>query len=283
MKKITIKSPAKINFGLNIVSKREDGFHNLETIFYPISLCDLMIFEKSDSFYFETDSEELNTTLKDNLIMKSVKLMEQASRKKINVRIRLEKYMPIGAGLGGGSSNAATTMVSLNELLHLNISTEKMKELALKIGSDVPFFFKPKPFYAEGRGEILNRINFNITKPILLVNPNIHISTKWAYSLVTPKKSDVDLASLEKMDIQNYSELNGIVLNDFEEPVFAKYPELRMLKEKLYELNAEFALMTGSGSTLFAIFPDLPSAEKAKDSLPANYFRYIHFEDISED
>ncbi|HPO54590.1 MAG: 4-(cytidine 5'-diphospho)-2-C-methyl-D-erythritol kinase [Ignavibacteriaceae bacterium] len=275
MKKVTIKSQAKINFGLNVVSKREDNYHNLETIFYPVSLSDIMIFEKSDNFYFETDSEELNATIDSNLISRAVRALEQVSRKKMNIIIHLQKHIPIGAGLGGGSSNAATTLLALNELLHLNISNDKIRELALSLGSDVPFFLKPKTSYAEGRGEILHRIHFEIQKPVLIVNPMIHISSRWAYSKITPKPSEFNLKTLDKNKIVNFSELKGKVKNDFEEAVFIEYPEIAELHGKLYELGAEFVLLSGSGSSLFAIFPDIRSAHSASMQMPENYFKYI--------
>lgn len=275
MKKVTIKSQAKINLGLNIVSKREDGYHNLETIFYPISLADIMIFERSDSFYFETDSEELNATIENNLISRAVRALEHAARKKMNIIIHLQKHIPIGAGLGGGSSNAATTLLALNELLHLNISNEKIREIALSLGSDVPFFLKPKPSYAEGRGELLHRIHFEIGKPMLIVNPMIHISSRWAYSQITPKASEFSLKSLDKNKTINFSELKGKVKNDFEEAVFLQHPEIGMLHTKLYELGAEFVLLSGSGSSVFAIFPDIRTAHFASLQLPENYFKHI--------
>lgn len=275
MKKVTIKSQAKINLGLNIVSKREDGYHNLETIFYPISLADIMIFERSDSFYFETDSEELNATIDSNLISRAVRALEQTARKKMNIIIHLQKHIPIGAGLGGGSSNAATTLVALNELLHLNISNEKIREIALSLGSDVPFFLKPKTSYAEGRGELLHRIHFEIGKPVLIVNPMIHISSRWAYSQIIPQASEFSLKSLDNNKIVNFSELKGKVKNGFEEAVFLNYPEISVLHTKLYELGAEFVLLSGSGSSVFAIFPDIRAAHFASLQMPENYFKHI--------
>jgi 4-diphosphocytidyl-2-C-methyl-D-erythritol kinase len=290
MQRIIIKSPAKINFGLNIISKRDDGFHNIETIFYPINLCDIITFEKSNSFAFNTNSVMLKKEIENNLIIKALRLIERHINKKINVSIQLEKNIPIGAGLGGGSSNAAHTLLSINELFDLKIPDEKIKEFSLILGSDVPFFLKSIPSFAKSRGEILNPIDFEINKPILIINPGIHISTKWAYENIKPKKPLYTLGSIKKIDPTNFNSYKEKIVNDFEDLVFANFPFLKEIKEKLYSHGAQFALMSGSGSTIFGIFGSLSEAKKTEKIFSGkddhndffkkypdkSYFTYIH-------
>ncbi len=274
---ITLKSFAKINFGLNILSKRPDGYHNIETIFYPIQLHDELIIQKSNSSLFESNIEILNSNA-DNLIIKAKQKLEEYVNKTFSVKIILKKYIPLGAGLGGGSSNAASTLIALNKLYNLGLSGKNLFNIAVQLGSDVPFFLNSVPSFAQGKGEILKKINFEIPYPILVINPGIHVSTPWAYSKVIPEKPKLSLNSIIDNGINNFSELKDKVNNDFEEIVFEKYPEIKELKQSLYDLGAEFALMTGSGSTLFGVFPNLDEAKKAADILAANYFTFIHFE-----
>jgi len=274
MNKIVIKSPAKINFGLNIVSKREDGFHNIGTIFYPIELHDVLTFKKAGQLSF-TSNNELIQNDENNLVIKAVRLVEQLVNRKLTVSIELEKNIPIGAGLGGGSSNAAQTLLSINEFFDLQIKEVVLKELALQLGSDVPFFLHPASAFASSRGELLSPIDFEITKPLLLVNPGIHISTQWAYKNIVPQKPECSLSSLNLHAVQNFSSLNGKVTNDFEKVAFAAYPILAEIKKALFDFKAEFALMSGSGSTMFGIFPHYDLALAAQQYFSKKYFTYL--------
>ncbi len=274
MKRIEIKAPAKINIGLNIVSKREDGYHNLETFFYPIhDLFDHIIFEKADSFSFKCTLPELDNGT--NLVIKAVRLLEEIKKIHFNVNIICEKNIPVGAGLGGGSSDAAAVLLSLNEMYHLGLKYEELVTLALLLGSDVPFFLKSKPAAGKSRGEILTHLPVEIDRYILLINPRIHISTGEAFSKITPSPSNVEyekIFSVQKPDFKNA--LNGI-RNDFEESVFASHPVIKEIKEKMYESGSCFSLMSGSGSTVYGFFNTLEEAEKAKSQFPGNYFRFI--------
>jgi len=274
MNKIVIKSPAKINFGLNIVSKREDGFHNIGTIFYPIELHDVLTFKKAGQLSF-TSNNELIQNDENNLVIKAVRLVEQLVNRKLTVSIELEKNIPIGAGLGGGSSNAAQTLLSINEFFDLQIKEVVLKELALQLGSDVPFFLHPASAFASSRGELLSPIDFEITKPLLLVNPGIHISTQWAYKNIVPQKPECSLSSLNLHAVQNFSSLNGKVTNDFEKVAFAAYPILAEIKKALFDFKAEFSLMSGSGSTMFGIFPHYDLALAAQQYFSKKYFTYL--------
>lgn len=275
MKRIEIKSPAKINIGLNIISKRSDGYHNLQTLFYPIyDLYDVLTFEKADEFTFTSDNDELRND-NNNLIIKAVRLLEKTSGKKLNASINLEKKLPMGAGLGGGSSNAATTLISLNELFFLGIKYEQLIKLALELGSDVPFFLRTRPAIGTSRGEILNYIDIDIDKPVLIVNPGIHISTREAFGNITPGAPQDDYTKLPTGKFTELKQLKNWVTNDFEKYVFGEYEEIKKIKEKLYADGAEFALMSGTGSTVYGIFDKEEDAVRCKDSFPENYFTFV--------
>ena len=278
MEKVTVKTPAKINFGLNVVSKRPDGFHNIETIFYPIDIFDVITFSESDEFIFETDNETLNSE-KDNLIIKAKLVLEDFTKKKLNLKIHLSKKIPIGAGLGGGSSDAAAVLKTLNKLFGLGVDSLKLNEIAAKIGSDVPFFLNPYPSFASSRGEVLEQIEFKIDYSIFLINPGIFVSTKWAYEKVMPAKPDLSLLDSYKRGRLKLENFKKYIKNDFEKPVMEEFQAIRKLKDELYEMGADFALMSGSGSSLFAIFRNPVLAAEAKEFYENQYFTYSQIPD----
>lgn len=250
---------AKINIGLRITGKRSDGFHNLQTIFYPVCLCDAIEFVVPER-PMKDDILRVTGVLSDtspanNLVLKAVRKIREV-RNIPFLRIHLLKAIPVGAGLGGGSSDAATILKSLNRHLYLEISDEKLKEISLELGSDCPFFIESNPAFAEGRGELLTPV-----KPlpeglhILLVNPGIHINTREAYSYCTPKQPDTNLKELYILDI---SEWKNLIINDFEELIFKKHPQIAAIKKKLYEMGAVYSSMSGSGSIVYGIFHRKP-------------------------
>ncbi len=275
MEKLILKSNAKINLGLNIVSKRKDGFHNLETIFYPINLFDEITFTKSNNFSFISSDTNLNKETT-NLIIKSKEALESYFGIEIPVDIFLKKNIPIGAGLGGGSSNAASTLLALINLYNLQIEPQPLQNIALKLGSDVPYFLNPVPSFAESRGEILSPINLKLDKYLLVVNPGIHISTKWAFNLITPTQPLTSLKSLtnySKIEIEN---LISFASNDFEKIVFDHFPEVKEIKEKMMQFDAVFSMMTGTGSTVWGMFDDEEAAFQTELYFKCkNYFTYI--------
>ncbi len=275
MNHIEIKAPAKINIGLNITSRRPDGYHNIETIFYPIhDLFDVIKITKSKTSSFRCNVKEIDIDM-NNLILAAKNKLEKYSGKKLNVDIYCEKNVPIGAGLGGGSSDAAATLISLNEMFELGIKYDEMLKIALELGSDVPFFVKAKPAYAGGRGEELEPINLSIEYPIILINPNIHVSTKEAFANVTPIKSKHKLTTAFTDSKIDFEYLKKHVKNDFEFSVFAKYPLLLEIKNKLNSLGAKFTIMSGSGSTIYAIFGNINQARMVYNSFPNNYFKFL--------
>ena len=227
---------------------------------------------------FETDNESLKSE-KDNLIMKAKSELEDYSKKELNVNIHLSKKIPIGAGLGGGSSDAAAVLKALNKLFRLNIDSPKLNEMAAKIGSDVPFFLNPYPSFASSKGEVLEQIDFKIDYSIFLINPGIFVSTKWAYEKVIPAKPDLSLLESYKrgrLKLENFKEY---IKNDFEKPVMEEFQAIRKLKDELYEMGADFALMSGSGSSLFAIFRNPVLAAEAKEFYENQYFTYSQIPD----
>lgn len=275
MKQILMNSPCKINLGLNIIRKRSDGYHDLQTIFYPLQLCDKITYRISSSFSFNTNDPKLNLDGENNLIVKAVRQLERISGKSLRAEISLEKNIPIGAGLGGGSSNAAITLLAINELFNLKISKEKLNESAINLGSDVPFFLQHLPAYAESRGEKLSPCYFSIPYYILLINPGIHISTKWAYEHVTPQEPDHSLLQLIKGKEKLTPDMFQYFKNDFEPAVFDAFPEISRIKTSLYDMGAKFALMSGSGSSVFGLFDFQDAALKAKTKLAGKYFLYL--------
>jgi len=275
MKNIKLNAPAKINLGLNIVSKRKDGFHNLETFFYPIeSLHDKITFQKAKTYSFVSNNKLLQQE-KNNLITSAHNLLEKYSKKKLNVKIILDKKIPIGAGLGGGSSDAATTLVGLNKLFELNIDDDKLITFALTLGSDIPFFIKGKAAIGKSRGEVLEYSNIKINKPILIVNPGIHISTKNIFNEIIPNRSKFNYDSFLESSNIDFSLLKNNLSNDFEYFVFNKYPEIKNIKDCMYKVDALFSLMSGTGSTVYGIFNSSKDAQICFNLLPTKYFKII--------
>lgn len=275
MEKLVIQTPAKINFGLHIIEQRPDKYHNIETIFYPIKLYDTLTFEESDHFEVITNSNELNEN-KFNLIIEAKDLLQSYTDIKMDVKITLDKKIPIGAGMGGGSSDAAATLIGLIKLYEININEDLLKKFALQIGSDVPFFLNPVPSLAFARGEDLIPLdNFSIDFNILLIYPNINISTKWAFSKLKLAAHDFSLREITPELWKDTKRMRSLVRNDFERSVFGHFPVLSEIKKKLYSLHAQYVLMTGTGSTIFALFRNKDEAANAKAVFEEKFFTFL--------
>jgi 4-diphosphocytidyl-2-C-methyl-D-erythritol kinase len=273
---IEIKAPAKINIGLNILSKRNDGYHNLSTLFYPIDdLYDTLTFRPSNRFEFICNETTIPQD-DSNIVVKAKQLLELTCGKSINVKITLEKRIPSQAGLGGGSSDAAATLISLNEMFKLNLKHDQLIHLALLLGSDVPFFIKAKPAIGTSRGEILECIDLEIKEPIVLINPKINISTKEAYQNIIPAEVQFDYHDLIKDGKFDLITAKNILKNDFEQYVFKCYTEIGDLKQSLYDSGALFSGLSGSGSTVFGIFPNFEEAAVAAKIFSNRYFIFIN-------
>ncbi len=275
MNEIVVKSPAKINIGLNIISKREDGFHNLETIFYPLNLFDEIRFAKSDKFSFTSNDNNLNKETT-NLIIRAKELLENEFGIPLSVDVFLNKNIPIGAGLGGGSSNAASALNSLIKLFNIEIDKNHLSKLALKLGSDVPYFLNPVASFAESCGEVLFPINLLLHKYILIVNPGIHVATKWAFGLIKPKMPASSMKSLISKSKIEIEEVMRSASNDFEKIIFEHFPEIKEIKEKMSHFGAKYCMMTGTGSTIWAMFDEPEDAYQTELYFKyKNYFTFI--------
>ncbi|OGU58244.1 MAG: 4-(cytidine 5'-diphospho)-2-C-methyl-D-erythritol kinase, partial [Ignavibacteria bacterium RBG_13_36_8] len=244
--------------------------------FYPIhDLFDTLIIEKSDYFSFSCRGN-LHISDDSNLVIKAVRLLEDITKQKLNVKIILEKNIPIGGGLGGGSSDAAATLLSLNKMFEIGFDYNRLLDLALELGSDVPFFLNPKPSIGKSRGEVLEEINFKMNGTMLIINPNIHISTKEAFQNIIPREPEYSYENIVKIWNENPSRIKQILRNDFEKNIFHKYSVIEQIKKELYKSGAIYALMSGSGSTVFGIFNDRESALIAINNFPNDYFKFIH-------
>ena len=242
---------AKINIGLSIIEKRSDGFHNLESCFYPVGWSDVLEIIPAKKLSFKSSGIEIPGNPESNLCLKAYHLVNQ-NFKLPPVMIHLHKIIPIGAGLGGGSANCAVTIKTLNELFELNMSVEMMENYARQLGSDCAFFIQNKPKFCFGKGDKFEEIKVDLSgKFIILVNPNIHISTAEAYSGVKPQKTNIDLKKILQTPVNQWVD---VVKNGFENHLLPKYPVIETIKNSLYVHGAEYASMTGSGSTVFGIF-----------------------------
>jgi len=241
---------AKINIGLNIESKRSDGYHNISSVFYPIHNCyDILEIIESSEFKFTSSGITIPKGI--NLCEKAFNIIQL--KYAINpVHIHLHKNIPIGAGLGGGSSDAAFTLKSLNEIFHLNISNDELEKLAISLGADCPFFIENRPKIINGIGDVMKNIDLDLSNyKIILMNSDIHISTKEAYNNVSVYSSEVSIEDLIFHPINSWKKT---IKNDFEQKLFLKYPVLAETKKNLYSNGAVYASMTGSGSVIYGMF-----------------------------
>ncbi len=260
----------KINIGLNVVEKREDGFHNIETLLYPIEVEDILEIrpnEKGETSITLTGLPIKTKSNSDNLCIKAYNLLKKDFPDLPNVDIHLHKIIPMEAGLGGGSSDAAFTLQLLNFVFELNLSLVQLDKYAQKLGSDCAFFVYNIPAYAFEKGNRLAPTTLSLRgKSILLVKPNVSISTAEAYQGVVAKESEYDL--LNVVESRPIAQWRHLIKNDFEENVFKNYPELKEIKDKLYEIGALYAQMSGSGSTIYGIF----DKDLSEDEI--NLFKY---------
>lgn len=246
---------AKINIGLNITDKRADGFHNIESCFYPIPWHDVLEIIPAKEMNFTSYGIKIPGDASTNLCLKAYELVK-SDFKIPPVNIYLQKIIPIGAGMGGGSSDAAFTLKTLNTLFDLKLSNIQLIEYAKQLGSDCAFFIENKPVIALEKGEVFQNTSLSLTgKTIVAIYPNLHISTKEAYSNVTPFKREVDLSTLLKKPITNW---NTTIINDFEKGIIKNYPTIQHIKEELDKQGAIYSSMTGSGSTVFGVFEKEP-------------------------
>lgn len=267
----------KINLGLHIVRKRDDGYHALETVFYPLPVRDALevvnrqpaavnhesaIVNREPAYegqvQFTVTGLPVNGKPEDNLCIKAFNLLKKDFAQLPGINMHLHKAIPMGAGLGGGSADGAFTLILLNEKFQLGISQQQLLDYALQLGSDCPFFIINKPCYATGRGEALEPVALDLSAySFMLVHPGIHINTGWAFSQLSPAPSQRSLKQIVQQPVKTW---RTELVNDFEAPVCGHHPELAAIKEQLYNAGALYASMTGSGSCFYGIF--------RKDQLP---------------
>ncbi len=261
---IKVYPNAKINLGLHVVEKRQDGFHNIETIFVPIPLHDVLeihLLEKAShggqDVLLEVGGVLADEDVEDNLVVKAYRLLQKDFALP-PIHIRLEKHIPTGAGLGGGSADCAFMIKTLNTVCELCLSEDKMEQYASRLGADCAFFVRNTPVYATGIGDVFQFVDGFSLKGyhLVLVNPRIHVPTRVAFSGILPKHSEFHLPDVVRYPIEEWRYL---IKNDFETSVFELYPAISRIKEQLYASGAKFALMSGSGSTVYGIFSEIPT------------------------
>lgn len=277
-----IHAPAKINWSLNVLKKRDDSYHNIISLMHCIKLFDELTFESSDKIEILSD---LNIPLEQNLIYKALSLLKELYSVNKGARIILKKTIPTGAGLGGGSSDAAYTLLGLNRLWNLSLNRKELTEIALKIGSDVPFFLHCPLCIVEGKGDIIHPLDIHISYPLLLVKPSIDISTSWAYKILAESRSfqkqhlEIEAFNNELTKYKDYRDniklihkallqknivqLKNLLKNDFEPIITTHFAVIGDIKERLLKAGASIAMMSGSGSTVFGVFKDTQEALKA--------------------
>jgi 4-diphosphocytidyl-2-C-methyl-D-erythritol kinase len=258
----------KINLGLRVLGKRDDGYHDIETIFYPVKWCDALealpeeaISKLQRGNILQVVGSKPDANIEDNLCMKALRLLE-SNHPVRPVKMCLLKNIPIGAGLGGGSSDAVFTLKLLNDLFQLNLSQDDLQKYASRLGSDCSFFMQHQPCFATGRGEMLQPVMIDLAgNHILIVYPGIHINTSWAYQQFAQRKHGSNSSDLWQNIHKPISTWKDVLVNDFEEIVFVNHPEIAAIKTELYRHGAVYASMSGSGSAVYGIFKEEPSVD----------------------
>lgn len=256
----------KINLGLFVTSKREDGFHNIESLFLPVQWCDVLevIISTDDDIHLEIIGTPIGGDIEDNIVVKAYRLLQKDFNLS-GVRVKLWKRLPTGAGLGGGSANGAFMLKAINEVFELNIENNQLKQYAAQLGSDCPFFIDNVPAFVSGRGEVMERSHINFPPLyIAIIHPGIHVSTPKAYSMITPKSAPVDLHQINDWPI---SQWQSLVTNDFETPVGTMFPRILEIKNTFQEMGAVYSSMSGSGSAVFAFFENEPNEHSVREKM----------------
>lgn len=255
----------KINLGLNIIRKRTDGYHDLETVFYPLAIQDVLEIIQNDTNCsistiksnelkneFTTSGLAIDGDSQNNLCIKAYHLLKKDFTNLPSVKMHLHKNIPMGAGLGGGSADGAFTLQLLNDKFQLGLSQEKLIDYALQLGSDCPFFIYNKPCFASSRGEKMEPMPLDLSAySFVIINPKIHISTAWAFSHIQPQPPETSIKEIIALPITAWK---NVLINDFEKPVMQEYSAIKKIKEDLYHAGAIYASMSGSGSTIYGIF-----------------------------
>jgi 4-diphosphocytidyl-2-C-methyl-D-erythritol kinase len=270
---MTLRAYAKINLGLQILAKRPDGYHEIETVFHQVNLFDeIELIPNQEGIRLTCDNRDVPTD-ESNLCVKAAMLMQQITGVQEGVDIVLRKRIPLGAGLGGSSTDAAAVLQGLRKLWGLDIASDELRSLSASLGSDVPFFIEGGTAYATGRGEVLETMELEVPYWILLVTPPVHVSTAWAYGNIrlNPNLRRENLKALVCEHLQEPRVLVNKLRNDFEPLIFREHPEVMRAKEILVRGGAEFALMSGSGSSVFGFFRNASDAQELAEAIAPMY------------
>ena len=274
----------KINLGLNIIRKRADGYHDLETVFYPLMIRDVLevvqesevksqesgVGSREKTITFSASGISIEGDPNNTLCIKAYHLLQKDFPELPSVKMHLHKTIPMGAGLGGGSADGAFALKLLNDKFRLNLSTDQLINYSLQLGSDCPFFIINQPCFGSSRGELLEKIELDLSAyKFMIVNPGIHISTAWAFAQITAQQPNQSIKDIIQKPV---TEWKGLLQNDFEPAVIKEYPSISNIKEKLYHAGASYVSMTGSGSTVFGIFE---KEREIKTDFPSEYFTQI--------
>ncbi len=273
-----LEAPAKINWFLKITGRREDGYHSLITLMQCISLHDILRFESSEKIEIISN---LNIPPEENYIYKAAMLLKKTYSVRNGIRIILEKNIPMAAGLGGGSTDAACTLIGLNRVWRLGIPDKELMDLSFKLGSDVPFFLAGNAALVEGFGEKVTPVEMKKSSTLLIVKPSISVSTAWAYSAYDKNmkltKKDIDIKLfIQALNDNNFAKLATLADNELEPAVISSYPVIKELKKKLIESGALFSSMTGSGSAVYGVFHDIQRAKKASEVFNSEWCKIVN-------
>jgi 4-diphosphocytidyl-2-C-methyl-D-erythritol kinase len=269
-----LRAPAKINWFLSVLARRNDGYHDIHSLIHRVSLYDDLVFYNADTIEVICDAA---IPLEDNLVYKAASLLQKYTSCRKGIKVILHKNIPASAGLGGGSSDAAFALLGLNSLWGLDLTKRELTAIGLEIGSDVPFFLNGSSALIEGRGEKITHMNINVPMVLLLVKPPVSISTAWAYKnlkKLTKKTIDIKLfcQALNKGD---FASLSNMLKNDLEKAVVKRYPLVGKIKDSLLEYGAFISAMSGSGPTVFGVFDSTETASSAANELSQNWCRVV--------
>jgi 4-diphosphocytidyl-2-C-methyl-D-erythritol kinase len=277
--RLSLNAPAKINWFLGVAGKRDDGYHNIVSLMQCISLHDTLTFDYADSINITSD---LDIPVKDNIVHKAASLLKEYTSCRKGAEILLKKNVPVSAGLGGGSSDAASTLLGLNELWGLGLGRRRLSSIASQIGSDVPFFLNGPAAVVEGRGEKTRRVKITSSVVLLLVKPAVSVSTAWAYADFDKVNSDkltkkvVDIKLFCRALIRkDFASLGNTLFNDLEEVVTGKYPVVTEIKLRLIKEGAFFSAMSGSGPSVFGVYGSRETAERAAGRMEPHFCRVV--------
>lgn len=267
---------AKINLGLRILRKRDDSFHDIETIFHRVDIADRLELGPSPDVTFSAEGLPIPGDQPD-LCLRAARLLQKASGTRSGVALKLTKRIPVGAGLGGGSSDAAATLTGLNRFWNLEFTHDHLSQIGAELGSDVPYFLRPGSALATGRGEVLSYFPLDLPFSVLVVWPGIHIATAWAYAQCTPGGTGraTGLKSALLAAIRDPDRMQEAVVNEFEPSLFPKYPELARVRHELKATGAFYSGMSGSGSSLFGLYTDAQTASGAAQLFASRYKVYL--------